>query len=102
MALPNKGIVATAGLHIDAFITPNLDITAAKAVVDMTVGYSGPLTSLCEFTAILRQDGIGSRTFAWPAAVHWAGTAPQPGSGAPILIRLYSMDNGVTWYDVTA
>ena len=52
-------------------------------------------------TLILRQDGTGGRTVAWPAAVKWAGATPPSVSAAAGAIDLYALvtrDGGTSWY----
>ena len=53
------------------------------------------------FTLFINQDGTGSRTAVWPAAVKWAGgTAPTlttTASRTDILV-FTTLDAGVIWY----
>lgn len=52
-------------------------------------------------TLILRQDGTGGRTVAWPGAVKWAGGMPPLVTSAANAIDVYAFvtrDDGVTWY----
>ena len=58
------------------------------------------------FTLILIQDGTGSRTATWPAAVKWASaTAPTltttATTGTDILTFL-TTNGGTTWYGFAA
>ena len=89
-------------LNIDPALFPAWDITAAVASVGIVLKASKfpDPNAVLTFTAILRQDGAGSRSFAWGSNVHWAGSVPQP-TATPILVRLYSLDQGVTWYEAT-
>jgi len=54
-----------------------------------------------KFTLILKQDGTGGRTFAWPASVDWAGgSAPTltTAASAVDILDFISTDGGTTWY----
>lgn len=56
------------------------------------------------FTLTLRQDLTGSRTFAWPASIIWAGgTAPTITSGANTtdVFTFFTLDGGTTWFGMT-
>ena len=47
-----------------------------------TIAFSNPTTGMA-FRIILKQDGTGSRTVTWPAAVDWpGGTAPTLSTAA--------------------
>lgn len=94
---------STSTLNIDPAVTPSWDITAAVATVGITLKASKFPTSnpVLTFTAILRQDGAGSRTFAWSPNVNFVGTAPQPGATTPVLVVMVSVDQGATWYCVS-
>jgi hypothetical protein len=50
---------------------------------------------------ILRQDGTGGRTVAWPASVKWPGGAPPTITSAADAVDVYALvtrDGGATWY----
>ena len=52
-------------------------------------------------TLILRQDGTGGRTLAWPGAVRWPGGLPPTITAAPNavdVISLVTRDGGATWF----
>jgi hypothetical protein len=52
-------------------------------------------------TLILRQDGAGGRTLAWPGAVRWPGGQPPAITNAPNAIDVISLvtrDGGLTWF----
>lgn len=57
------------------------------------------------FTLILKQDGTGGRTIAWPAAVDWAGgsspTLTTTASAVDIL-TFCTVDAGTRWYGFLA
>ena len=51
------------------------------------------------FTLLLKQDGTGSRTVTWPAAVKWpGGTAPTITSTASKLDKYIFTSDGTNWY----
>ena len=51
------------------------------------------------FIMILKQDGTGSRTVTWPAAVKWpGGTAPTITSTASKLDKFVFTSDGTNWY----
>lgn len=58
------------------------------------------------FTLVLVQDGTGSRTATWPAAVKWAaGTAPTLTTTATTgtdVLAFITFNGGTTWYGFTA
>ncbi len=58
------------------------------------------------FTLVLLQDGTGSRTATWPAAVKWAGgTAPTLTTTATTgtdVLAFTTLNGGTTWYGFTA
>lgn len=65
-----------------------------------------PATGSCySLTLFLKQDGIGSRTITWPAAVKW------PSGAAPVLtttvnktdvVSLVTWDGGTVWFGFIA
>lgn len=57
------------------------------------------------FTLILRQDGTGSRTATWPAAVKWQeGLAPEISTAASAIdvMTFFTRDAGTTWFGFLA
>jgi hypothetical protein len=51
------------------------------------------------FTLLLKQDGTGSRTVTWPAAVKWpSGTAPTITATASKLDKYVFTADGTNWY----
>ena len=55
------------------------------------------------FTLLLKQDGTGSRTATWPAAVKWpSGTAPTLTATASKLDRFVFTADGTNWYGGTS
>lgn len=54
-------------------------------------------------TLLLKQDGTGSRTVTWPAAVKWpAGTAPTITATASKLDKYVFTADGTNWYGSNA
>jgi hypothetical protein len=61
------------------------------------------LTAGESFTLLLRQDGTGSRTVTWPAAVRWpGGTAPTITSTASRTDKYVFTCDGTRWYGSNA
>ena len=55
------------------------------------------------FILLLKQDGTGSRTVTWPAAVKWpGGTAPTITSTASKLDKYIFTSDGTNWYGSNA
>jgi hypothetical protein len=55
------------------------------------------------FTLLLRQDGTGSRTVTWPAAVRWpGGTAPTITATANQTDKYVFTSDGTRWYGSNA
>ena len=55
------------------------------------------------FTLLLRQDGTGSRTVTWPAAVRWpGGTAPTITATASQTDKYVFTSDGTRWYGSNA
>jgi len=55
------------------------------------------------FILLLKQDGTGSRTVTWPAAVKWpGGTAPTITSTASKLDKYVFTSDGTNWYGSNA
>ena len=60
-------------------------------------------TSGQSFILLLKQDGTGSRTVTWPAAVKWPGsTAPTITSTASRLDKYIFTADGTNWYGSNA
>lgn len=80
----------------------NGTVHTATLNANCTLTFSGSAASVaCSFTLILTQDGTGSRTVTWPAAVKWpGGTAPTLSTavGAVDVVVFTTVDNGTTWY----
>jgi len=82
----------TNGNVFDLTLTGNCTFTFSSPPVSGKAG---------SFTLILTQDGTGSRTVTWPAAVDWAGgTAPTLTTTATTgvdVITFVTVDGGTTW-----
>lgn len=102
---PSKiGMVNAVG-NITTTMTVNLNLgdihtyTLTDNVATVTI--SNTAAGGNSWTLILTQDGTGSRTVTWPAAVKWAaGTAPTLSTGAADvdIITMFTPDNGTTIY----
>ncbi len=90
-----------------------VDLTASNVLKitmtgNCTFTFSNPPASgtAGSFTLILIQDGTGSRTATWPAAVKWAGgTAPTLTTTATTgtdILTFITVDGGTTWYGFAA
>lgn len=91
-------------LTLDLANGNSFDITLTENVTSLvTTGW--PASGKTGFlTLFLTQDATGSRTFAWPAAIIWAGgTVPTVSSTANArdIFTLVSNDAGVTPYGMT-
>jgi hypothetical protein len=101
------GIVTIVGLAARGVMDNGLvvDTTETGFTVTSKTDMSGGSTSVIgSLTLILRQDTTGSRTFAWPAGIIWAGgTAPTvtPGANTIDIFTLLSPDGGATIYGMT-
>tara|TARA_R100001015_G_C4580156_1_gene136795 strand:+ start:202 stop:843 length:642 start_codon:yes stop_codon:yes gene_type:complete len=72
-----------------------------------TFTWNNPATSgyVSSFVLQVTQDGTGSRTISWPAAVDWASaTAPTLSTGAADvdIFVFYTINGGTTYYGFTA
>lgn len=57
---------------------------------NVTFAFTAPSSGVGSFTLILTQDGTGTRTVTWPAAVKWPNATPPTLSTAPGYIDLVS------------
>lgn len=97
----NSGTSYTADLEngnvVDLTLTGNCTLTISNPPASGTLG---------ALTLILTQDGTGSRTLTFPAAVIWAGgSAPTITATATTgtdVITLLTVDGGTTWYGFVA
>jgi hypothetical protein len=97
---PSEGTL-TLDLAAGSVVEVILDQDVASLVLanPPAAGRAGTLT------LILRQDGSGGRTLAWPAAVKWAGGQPpalSPDPDAVDIFALVTRDGGTTWYGFVA
>ena len=71
-----------------------------------TFNWTNPAASgyASSFVLKVKQDGTGSRTISWPAAVDWAaGTAPtiSTSANAVDVFAFFTVDGGTIWYGFT-
>ena len=65
-----------------------------------TFTFTAP-TNPCNILLVLKQDGTGSRTATWPAAVKWpGGTAPTLSTGANKIDIISFYFDGTSYYGV--
>jgi hypothetical protein len=77
------------------------EVTLTENVTTLTLSNPPASGTAGAVTLILKQDGTGGHTFAWPVAVKWAGgIAPTISSGANDvdIYTLITTDAGTTWY----
>ncbi len=76
---PFSALTFAASLTWDVGETPNATLELTGNVTTLTLENS---LDGGAYTLRIAQDSTGSRTFAFPAAWYWAGTAPSISSGA--------------------
>lgn len=82
----------TQGNVFNITLTGNCSFTFSNPPASGTAG---------SFTLILTQDGTGSRTATWPAAVSWSGgSAPtlNTSAGSVNILTFVTVDAGTLWY----
>lgn len=75
-------------------------VTLTANVTSMTFTNAPVSGRAGSLTLILKQDGTGGRTVAWPASVTWlGGDAPvvPTGPNAVIVVFVLTTDGGTTW-----
>lgn len=80
------------------------EVTLTENVTTLTLSNPPASGKAGSLTLILKQDGTGGRTFAWPAAVKSAGGTDPVISSAANAIDIYTLlttDGGTTWYVFT-
>lgn len=113
LRITNAGTMTLANDYKENVVTANTStaytITIASGTVQILT-----LTGNCtftfptatagkSFTLLLKQDGTGSRTVTWPAAVKWpGGTAPTITSTASKLDKYVFTADGANWYGSNA
>jgi len=112
-----SGKTISAGIFNDGYteetVTANTGTAYTIALANGTVQIL-TLTGNCTFTfptatagqsfiLLLKQDGTGSRTVTWPAAVKWpGGTAPTITATASKLDKYIFTSDGTNWYGSNA
>jgi hypothetical protein len=79
--------------------------TLTENITSLTIDNPPASGKAGSFTWIVKQDGTGSRTIAWPAAVKWAGgSAPTLSTAADAVdvLTFLTTDAGTTWYGFAA
>ena len=113
LRLTNTGTVTLANDYKENVVTANTSTAYTINIANGTVQIL-TLTGNCtftfptatagkSFTLLLKQDGTGSRTVTWPAAVKWpGGTAPTITSTASKLDKYVFTSDGTNWYGSNA
>jgi|688.fasta_scaffold02404_36 hypothetical protein len=111
--ITNAGTITLANDYKENVVTANTSTAYTIAISGGTVQVL-TLTGNCtftfptatagkSFTLLLKQDGTGSRTVTWPAAVKWpGGTAPTITSTASKLDKYVFTSDGTNWYGSNA
>jgi hypothetical protein len=113
LRITNAGTITLANDYKENVVTANTSTAYTIAISGGTVQIL-TLTGNCtftfptatagkSFTLLLKQDGTGSRTVTWPAAVKWpGGTAPTITSTASKLDKYVFTADGTNWYGSNA
>lgn len=81
------------------------EVTLTENVTTTTFSNPSITGSGCSFTLILKQDGVGGWSFAWPASVEWTdSTAPTliTTANSKSILTFVTTDAGTTWYGFLA
>jgi hypothetical protein len=109
LRITQAGTLTLASDYKEAVVTANTGTAYTINISNGTVQIL-TLTGNCTFTfptatagesfiLLLKQDGTGSRTVTWPAAVKWpSGTAPTITSTASKLDKYIFTSDGTNWY----
>ena len=92
-------------LDLDLATSNLFDVVLTENVTALTFSNLSALTVGETVTLVLAQDATGSRTFAFPASIKWAGgAAPTLSSGANEIdvLTFITVDGGTTWYGMLA
>ncbi len=101
------GVVTIVGLAARGVMDNGLVVGTTETgftVTSKTDMSGGSASVIGSITLIVRQDTTGSRTFAFPAGIIWAGgTAPTitPGANTIDIFTFISPDGGLTIYGMT-
>jgi len=106
-AITEQSVALTSGTSVTLDISQGSVFTITLAHNISTFTWSNPATSgdVSAFVLKVTQDGTGSRTIAFPAAVDFAGgTAPTLSTGANDVdvFVFFTVDGGNTYYGFTA
>jgi len=106
-AITEQSVALTSGTSVTLDISQGSVFTITLAHNISTFTWSNPATSgdVSAFVLKVTQDGTGSRTIAFPAAVDFAGgTAPTLSTGANDVdvFVFFTVDGGTTYYGFTA
>lgn len=102
--LQNAVVVINAAGNSGTALTINYTNGTVQTVTmtgNCTFALTGATSGIaCSLELVLTQDGTGSRTATWPAAVKWSGGAPVLSTTAAAVDRilLTTYNGGTTWY----
>ena len=96
--------VSAGALTLNLAVGNVFEVTLTESVVSLTLvcpQAAGLAGSCC---LILKQDGSGGRTLAWPASMRWPGGVKPEISAAKNAVDFFAFvtgDGGATWYGFT-
>lgn len=89
---------------IDMTLGNHVSFTATGNITGLTITNPAPTGNACALVLYIKQDGTGSRTFAFPSSFKWAGgTAPTVTATASRtdIFTAVTRDAGTTWAAAT-
>jgi hypothetical protein len=93
--------VSSGSLTLDLETGNVFEVTLTADVTSLVLANPPPAGLAGSCTLILKQDGVGGRTLAWPGSVRWAeGTPPvvTPAASAIDIYAFVTRDGGATWF----
>ena len=93
--------VSSGSLTLDLETGNVFEVTLTEDVTSLVLAHPPAAGLAGSCTLILKQDGVGGRTLAWPGSVRWAEGAPPLVTPAASAIDIYAFvtrDGGATWF----
>ena len=93
--------VLAGALTLDLESGNAFQVTVPENVVSLTFANPSAAGRACWCFLILKQDGTGGRTIAWPRSIRWPGGVPPLLSVAGDAVDIFAFvtrDGGATWY----
>jgi hypothetical protein len=93
--------VSAGALTLDLETGNVFEVVLTEDVTSLLLANPPAAGSAGSATLILKQDGTGGRTLAWPSSVRWAGGTPPlvtPSANAIDLYGFITRDGGASWY----